>query len=398
MRIAFIAPQPFVDFRGTPIANLRLVEILRDDGHRVDVFTFPLGIDPHCDGVRVLRCQKPPFVRSVGIGFSAAKILLDINLTLMAVKNIRSSRYDCIHGVEEGALIALLVSALTGLPFVYDMDSVLSHEISQSVLGKLPGATRLVGALERLLVRKTSLVLTISDSMAQYAKEIKDTVRVSVVPDIPLGFENGTPDPERARSQIPFTGSKFIVYTGSLAGYQGLDLLIAAMNRVSKQEPDAVLVIVGGDEKSIRRLSEQARSIGVVNKLVFLGKRQPEQVPDFLSAADVLVSPRRGGINPPGKIYTYMRAERPIVATDIPAHNTVLSDDSAILVSPTPDGIADGILKALADPDAAQKLATQARRLVRDLNPELLKHRVQEAYNLLVSEELPDSEPARKAA
>jgi len=92
-------------------------------------------------------------------------------------------------------------------------------------------------------------------------------------------------------------------------------------------------------------------------------ERQPrETMASYLAMADVLVSPRAYGGNLPLKVFDYLAAGRPIVATDIPTHRTVLAEDRAVLVAPRTDAIAEGILSVLADPERAQRLGTAARR------------------------------------
>ena len=386
LRVALIAPQPYVEARGTPMAVQRVVAVLADLGHEVHVITYPLGqAPPEHPLVHVHRCRSVPPIKAVKIGLSPAKVVLDISLSACAARVIRSGHFDCIHGVEEGAFIAAIASRLAGAPLVYDMDSVMSHEVAESTVGRFPLASWLAGVAERWAIRNAALVMTISESMAEYVRRIDPTKDVVVVPDIPVPFPPGGPDASRARTQMPgeFAKNRRLVYAGSLAGYQGLDLLVSAMARVTADVPQAKLVVVGGDEGGIKQLEKAALAAGVTHSLLFMGKRPPDQIPDFLDAADVLVSPRRGGINPPAKIYTYMQSGRPIVATDIPAHTTVLDSDSAVLVDPTPEGIAEGILWTLGHPEEAAGKALRAQGIVGEITPALQERRIREAYDLV---------------
>jgi glycosyltransferase involved in cell wall biosynthesis len=77
--------------------------------------------------------------------------------------------------------------------------------------------------------------------------------------------------------------------------------------------------------------------------------------------ADILVSPRAHGGNLPLKVFDYLAAGRPIVATDIPTHRSVLNDERAVLVPPSTRGLADGILSILNDPERAARLGHAAR-------------------------------------
>lgn len=385
LRVAVIAPQPFVEHRGTPMANLRLVQTLADAGHAVDIITYPYGEPLDYPGLVVRRCRSLPFTRSVKIGFSAAKVLLDISLAVCAAGLIRNGRYDCIHAVEEAAFFGVLLSRSTGLPLIYDMDSVISHEMGYTFLRRFPPVIWFTRSLEKWAVRNASLVMTISDSMAEYAGGIDREAAIVAVPDIPILSSTEGPDPSRAQLPPGLVGRPIIMYTGSLAVYQGLDLLLDSFRRVIEAVPDVALVVVGGGEKDVRRLVRRAETAGLINDVAFLGKRPPEIIPDLLSAADVLVSPRRGGINPPAKIYTYMQSGRPIVATDVPAHTSVLGRDAAFLARPDAEGIAEGLVAALSHPEEGASKAARARQIVSEITPELQVSRILAGYEIIIN-------------
>lgn len=385
MRIALIAPQPFVDIRATPMETLRLTRILADAGHRVDVITYPFGSAPAYPGVSVHRCRPLPFVRSVGIGLSAAKLLLDINLVSCTLRLARNNKFDCIHGVEEGALIGSIVSRRLGVPLVYDMDSVLSYEIGQSAARLLPGIVLASRTLERWAIRSAAVVMTISEHMAGFVKAIEPLARVVVVPDVPLSADV-EPDPARVRTLLPSirkNDGRLVLYAGSFARYQGLELLIDAMARLAADVPGAILLLVGGEQSEIKHLSTRADAAGVRGNVYFVGKRPPEEIPHFLAAADVLVSPRSRGMNPPAKVASYMKSGKPIVATNIPAHAAVLDHASAFLIEPTPDGLAAGMLDALSRPEEARRRGERARAGAKSLTPELHTRQVLEVYKLV---------------
>ena len=394
MLVALIAPQPFVDIRATPMENQRLARILADAGHEVDVITYPLGEAEDHPGVNVHRCGMVFSVRSIGIGFSAAKLLLDMNLLRCARRLARTRGYDCVHGVEEGAFIGAIISRKHGIPLIYDMDSVLSYEMSQSRLRFVPGVCLLSRYVERWAIRAASVVITISDHMAAIAREINPRAHVAVIPDVPLG-SNEAPDPESIYHFLAPScagGGCVILYAGSFARYQGLDLLIGAMRLVLAERPWIVLVLVGGSDREISELRRMARAAGVHDNVHFVGKRPPEEIPHFLAAADVLVSPRSRGMNPPAKIVTYMRSGRPIVATDIPAHTAVLRPDTGFLTEATPEGLAEGIVRALSDPEEARRRARRAQDTVSSLTWDLHRRQVLDAYAAVAAQSISRSD------
>jgi glycosyltransferase involved in cell wall biosynthesis len=154
-----------------------------------------------------------------------------------------------------------------------------------------------------------------------------------------------------------------VLYTGTFEAYQGLDLLFAAARVVLSARPDARFVLAGGRPEQVDQAKKQAHAQGVADSVVFAGQRPAEEIPEYLDAADVLVSPRSHGTNTPLKIYQYLRSGRPIVATRLLTHTQVLDDEVSFLTAATPEGFAAGILTALSDRVRSHDVGERARRL-----------------------------------
>src|SRR5262249_37067769 len=122
------------------------------------------------------------------------------------------------------------------------------------------------------------------------------------------------------------TRAPLVLYTGTFEAYQGLDLLFAAMRLVRDARPDARLVLAGGKPDQVERFKALAAQTGIGDTTIFAGERPAAEIPAYLRAADVLVSPRSRGTNTPLKIYQYLRSGRPIVATRLLTHTQVLDD------------------------------------------------------------------------
>ncbi|MBA2354459.1 MAG: glycosyltransferase, partial [Acidobacteria bacterium] len=166
--------------------------------------------------------------------------------------------------------------------------------------------------------------------------------------------------------------------------YQGLDLLLEAALLLRARVPGAVVLAVGGSSEQVALLSERARAAGA--PLVCTGQRPPSDIPHFVDACDVLVSPRISGTNTPLKIYSYLRSGRPIVATDLRTHTQVLTADAAVLVPPTAAGLAHGLARMLLDPAAAARVAAAACRLAEDrYSRQVYVSRTRRAYDMLLS-------------
>ena len=57
-RILVIAPQPFYEDRGTPIAVRRLLDALAEDGKLIDLLTYPVGMSIELPGLRIFSSSK----------------------------------------------------------------------------------------------------------------------------------------------------------------------------------------------------------------------------------------------------------------------------------------------------------------------------------------------------
>jgi glycosyltransferase involved in cell wall biosynthesis len=154
-----------------------------------------------------------------------------------------------------------------------------------------------------------------------------------------------------------------VLYTGTFEAYQGLDLLYGAMRLVIADRPGVKLVMVGGEPAQVAAARAQVRDLGLGDAVIFTGQRAATDIPMYLDAADVLVSPRSTGTNTPLKIYQYLRSGKPIVATRLRTHTQVLDDATAFLAEPTPDAFATAVLAALDQRDRAQVVASRARAL-----------------------------------
>jgi glycosyltransferase involved in cell wall biosynthesis len=166
---------------------------------------------------------------------------------------------------------------------------------------------------------------------------------------------------QRLRRALDIPDSARVVYYGgNFAEYQGLDTLLAAIPRVLAAEPDTVFLLVGSVEADRLNGRLPVGRSGAACRVV--PRVAVSEVPQYLSLADVTVSPRSSGQNLPLKIIDYMASGKPIVATDRPAHREVLDDDVAVLVQSTPEALGNGIVSLLKDRERAARLGAAARR------------------------------------
>jgi glycosyltransferase involved in cell wall biosynthesis len=360
-----IAPEPFFEPRGTPFSEYHRIRALLELGHTVDLVTYPFGRDVTLPGLRVFRCLRPPFVHDVRIGPSAAKVPLDAALTLTAIRRALSERYDAVHSHEEGSMIGVALAAALGVPHLYDMHSSLPQQLTNFAFSRSRALANVFSWMERFVIRRSRVVVVICPHLEETVRGIEPSVPAVLIENAPGSGDTpiaGSGHGLRAELGIA-DGAPMILYTGTFEAYQGLDLLFSSARLVAASRPDARFVLAGGRPDQLAGARAAAAKAGAAAVVVFAGQRPPEEIPRFLDAADVLVSPRSTGTNTPLKIYQYLRSGRPIVATRLLTHTQVLDEQVAILTPPTPEGFAAGILSALADPVRAREIGDRARRM-----------------------------------
>jgi glycosyltransferase involved in cell wall biosynthesis len=365
MHILMIAPEPFFEPRGTPFSEYHRIRALTTLGHTVDLVTYPFGGDVELPGLRIFRAARPPFISRVGIGPSWAKVPLNMLLTLTAIRRAAAGGYDAVHSHEEGGGIGVLLAAWLRVPHLYDMHSSLPQQVANFDYRRMPGLKLVLRWLERLMIGGSRVVVVICPDLETTVRQIRADVPVVLIENAPGsgdGPQAGTG--ARVRAELGLSAATPVVlYTGTFESYQGLDLLFDAMAIVIRARPEARLVLVGGDAGQVRAARARAEAAGLGSHVIFTGQRPAEEIPAYLDAATILVSPRSTGTNTPLKIYQYLRSGRPIVATDLRTHTQVLSPDIAFLGPPTPQGFASAVLEALADRARAAEIGARARQM-----------------------------------
>jgi glycosyltransferase involved in cell wall biosynthesis len=355
-----VSPQPFYQDRGTPIAMRQVLLALSELGRPVDLLTYPIGMDVEIPGLRIFRSGNPLRFESVPIGLSLRKIVLDLPITAALRSRLASERYACVHAVEEAAFPAAIYARQYGIPLLYDMQSSLAEQLGQLGPLSLKPTRLMLDAAERWLLSQSDVVVTSAGLAPRVRRMVPQvTVREWHFPSAPAGADAGEVTRLRQSLGIAPLGP-VVLYSGTFEAYQGLPELIAAIPLVRQRVPDATFVFVGA-ERTEGELATAAPHIE--SGALRVVDRQPRHdMPAFLAMADVLVSARAYGGNLPLKIFDYLAASRPIVATDIPTHRTVLTEERAVLVAPRTEALAEGILSVLLDPARSARLAAAARQ------------------------------------
>lgn len=362
LRILFLAPQPFFEVRGTPLAVLHMTRTLAALGHEVDLLTFPQGEPAPSDGVRHLRSLRLPVGR-VKAGPSLAKVALDVPFVIEAAGRLAFGRYDVVHAVEEAAHLIAPFARLLRVPLVMDVDSSIPDQLRYSGFATRGPVLWLAKALEHQALRHSAAAVTVCASLTEAVRSRAPQLPVFQVEDPPLADRNAPPAAAAVaelRGALGLSALPVILYSGNFEPYQGVPLLLEAMAQVAA----AQLLLMGGEPHEVDALRAKARAVGLDGRCTFSGKRPPSELPLFLALADVLASPRVKGENTPFKVYTYLASGKPIVATRIATHTQVLDDGNAFLAAPEPSAFAAALRQALEQREQAQARAEAGYALV----------------------------------
>jgi glycosyltransferase involved in cell wall biosynthesis len=380
-----LAPQPFFEPRGTPISVYQRLEALSALGHRVDLVTYHLGADVHVPNVHVYRIPRVPFIDDVKIGPSWAKPLLDGLLFFVAFWRLLTTHYDVIHSHEEAAFFSIFLAALFRIPHVYDMHSSLPRQLENFGYGHWRPLVRLFEWMERLTLSSCFAIITIDSELEQYVQQINPRARHATIENRAMPAKLRLVDSELIDQLKQNVNSRQpVIYTGTFERYQGLDMLLKSARLVRERNQRALFVLVGGKPGQIEQYRAIAAHEGVEDCVIFVGIVPPDEALAFLEIADVLVSPRTGGSFAPLKIYSYLFSGKPMVATRVPAHTGVLHDEVALLVEPTKEALAEGILTLLGDEAKREALGRRARKHALDqYNGEEYTTRLEQIYRSL---------------
>lgn len=266
------------------------------------------------------------------------------------------------------------------LPLIYEAHSIKTL-LEEEAGG--PEAAREWEGMEREIFRRAGGVVFTTAECERIARERfgwsgPSIVAPNAAPDLvpastgtPAGpgaapEEDGGPEGD-ADGLAPLPDRPGIVYVGQLYPWKGVDLLIEAMTLL----PGRRLTIAGGlDPADLARTRELARARGVAERVEFLGQQPPGRVTRLLDRADVGVIPlpATGSVEArlftvPLKLYEFWAARLPVVASDLPSLRALARDgETALLVPPSPEGIARGIARVLEDGALAARMREAGRR------------------------------------
>ena len=397
VRILYLADIRFPLERANGIQSMETCHALARRGHEVHMIVRPDTTRPARDPYvfyGLPRIDRLTIERAPVVGPSVARRMGYLAFALG--RSIGAGRVDVVL-TRDLSVAAALLRAPGALrpPIVYE-----SHGYAPDVASALPALVSTATApgarkLRRLAEREGAVwrgadgYVTITRGLANDLEtRFGARAHLAIVPD-GVRLQAGTSGPAR---EIPRSSDRpLVVYAGHLYAWKGVDVLLDALVEV----PEADGLIVGGHAKEpdLARVRALADKLGIASRVRFTGLVDPPDVRALLSQASVLVLPNPASaistrFTSPLKLFEYMAARRPIVATDLPAMREVLTPDvNAIFVVPgSGPALSAGIRRVLSDPELAVRLSEAAATAVLDYTWDRRAERLEALLGSVVGE------------
>jgi glycosyltransferase involved in cell wall biosynthesis len=222
------------------------------------------------------------------------------------------------------------------------------------------------------IVKSSSLrtLVTITNSLAASVRNsAKNSTPLVVVPDGVISKwveRQETSATVRAALGLENEQRRIAVYSGHLYRGRGIELIV----KLAEKVPDHLFLVVGGKDATVEQYRQACAGI---ENIRFVGFRPPSQVFEYLLAADVLLMPHGNAVEgsdggdislftSPLKMFEYMAAGRPILASTLPVLQEILKDGANALLRPYDD--IDSWVKAIRelqnDPQLCASISRQA--------------------------------------
>lgn len=363
LNIAVVAACPFPASRGTPIRIQRLAEATAARGHRVHVVTYHYGNGELAPELVIHRIGRVGTYRRLAPGPTYVKLaLLDPLLTIKLRQVLRRYPIDVIHAHHfEGLLVGQAARLGTPIPLVFDAHTLLTSEFPLYRLGLPLRAKRFIAAAFDLRLP------VLGDHIVTVTDRIRDRLlqrhplwadKISVIRNgADLHLFPGNNDGKSGGR----VGSPTLIFTGNLARYQGIDLLLQAFRRVLDGRGDVRLTIV--TDSSFDSYEARTRELGIRGAIDVLQTSFAE-IPRQLAAATLAVNPRTDCDGIPVKLLNYMAARKPVVSFAGCAPGIRHRETAWLVPDGDVDAFAAGALALIENTELADALGASARRFV----------------------------------
>jgi glycosyltransferase involved in cell wall biosynthesis len=214
--------------------------------------------------------------------------------------------------------------------------------------------SRLVESFENRAAGRLSGIVTATPQInSRFARINQNVVNVN---NYPSGIVDG-----------PYVANNEICYIGGISQIRGNTELVTALGLVNR---DIRLNLAGEfDPPEYRQQLEGVRGWEKVNYLGWCSRDEISRIMSRSSAGVVTFHPLPNHIDAqPNKIFEYMSAGLPLIASDFPLWRSIVEGNNCgLCVDPLdPYGLARAIEYILANPDQARKMGANGREAVKN--------------------------------
>jgi glycosyltransferase involved in cell wall biosynthesis len=344
----------------------RAAEALAESGHEVDVFAVAHERAKASSGPGPLRVH---LVRMSRQQSGTARYAFEYGafftwaFALVSVLHVRR-RYDVVyvHNMPNFLVFAGLLPKICGAKIVLDVHDPAA-ELLACIRGRNlpPWLRRLANIEERVSMAFSDALVTVNESMRRRLSAMS-RLPVAVVMNLPgsalIAPVEASPGGE---------GPEWLVYSGSIADRNGLDLVVRALWLLAGDFPSLRFRIIG-EGPALGPVMKLAQDLGVANRVDYLGFVSHDEVPVLVNGAAAGISPQREGIFGSlvfsMKVAEYVAFGLPVICSGIATMRYYFSDDELLFFEPgSAEDLARAIRRVLTDPAAARERS--ARSLIK---------------------------------
>jgi glycosyltransferase involved in cell wall biosynthesis len=374
-----VAACPFPYPRGTPIRIFKMAEALARRGHEVHVVTYHLGVEVKQDLFKIHRIPEVKTYHKCSPGPTFQKLLIiDLLLAIKLYQILRRYDIDLIHAHNyEGLLVSIGVRKLTKHPVIYDAHTILTSELPYYEFG-LPKYIRndIARRLDMAIPNMADYVISVTEDIKRELAKFNPVppLNISVIPNgVELDHFNINPEQNKEFD----TKNKILIYTGNLASYQRIDLLLRAFALVLSQQDDVRLLIIS--DTPFDEYEPLAEALGIREYIDML-RLDFASIPRYIVNADVALNSRIECPGIPQKILNYMAAGKAIVSFEGSAKNLEHGNTGLVIENGNINEFSKAILQLLGDPELSQKLGTNAKIVASNYTWEKSAQKAEEVY------------------
>lgn len=279
---------------------------------------------------------------------------------------VRKEDMDLLHAhwaVPMG-FVGSVVKSLRGTPLVittHGRDIYNDQETGANI-----SSLWFVRPFLRFALQKADGVVAVSQDCKRYAVQAGAASRKTKVIYNGVNTKAFSPGQDRKqeisqRLQIDLSAT-WILFVGTLAEYKGIDILIRSLRRLIDSGEQAIALIIG-DGPDREALIELRDSLGLEDKVRFLGSIPNVDLPPYINSCDVFVLPSRResfGI----AAVEAMACAKPVVATRVGGLQEIIDDNqNGLIVEPeNVDQLTHALRTIVMDKEYAMRLGENARR------------------------------------